>query len=160
MFALTKKTDYAIIALCHMAQQAGEVCTAREIAAQFNMPASLVMNVLKVLNQNNLIRSIRGAKGGYLLALRPDQISLADIIVAVEGPIRLVQCAAGREAPTEGCGLADTCPVTKPVNRVHDKLHDFLKQVTLAQIAFDEAYGEAHRECLRLTVLTGTEQAS
>lgn len=157
MFALTKKTDYAIIALCHMAQRNGEVCTAREIAQQFNMPASLVMNVLKVLNQNNLIRSIRGAKGGYLLALKPDQITLADIIVAVEGPIRLIQCAGGREAPPQGCGLAQTCPVTRPVNRVHDKLHDFLKLVTLSQIAFDETYGDAQRECLRLNVTEDAE---
>ena len=158
MFALTKKTDYAIIALCHMAQRPGEVCTAREIAGQFNVPLALLMNVLKVMNQAELVRSIRGAKGGYTLAMPAQQITLADIITAVEGPIRLVQCAAGREALADGCGLADTCPVTRPVNKVHDKLYDFLKRVSLAQIAFDEEYGDPQRECIRLAVLTSSEQ--
>jgi Rrf2 family protein len=157
MFALTKKTDYAIIALCHMAQRPGSVLTAREIAGHFNVPLALLMNVLKVMNQKELVRSIRGAKGGYVLAVAPHRITLADIIDAVEGPIRVVQCAAGREAPPEGCGLAPACPVTKPVNRVHDKLHDFLKNVTLAQIAFDEEYGDPHRECLRLASAASSE---
>ena len=160
MFALTKKTDYALIALCHMAQRPGEVCTAREIAVQFNMPPALLMNVLKTLNQHGFIRSIRGAKGGYVLAQPADQISLSAIIVAVEGPIRFVQCASGREAPANGCGLAESCPVTKPINKVHDKLNAFLKQVTLAQIAFDDEYGDANRDCLRMNALAKLEQVS
>lgn len=160
MFALTKKTDYALIALCHMAQRPGEVCTARDIAEQFNMPPALLMNVLKTLNQRGLIGSVRGAKGGYRLAQPADQISLSTIVVAVEGPIRFVQCASGRDAPDNGCGLAETCPVTRPVNKVHDKLNEFLKQVTLAQIAFDEEYGDPSRDCLRMDPLARMEQVS
>lgn len=158
MFALTKKTDYAIIALSHMAKRAGEVTTAREIACHFNVPLALLMNVLKVMTQAELVRSVRGAKGGYMLAQTPEQITLSDIITAVEGPIRLVHCAAGRDAPPEGCGLAPNCPVTEPVNKVHDKLHDFLRNVTLAQIAFDEEYGSAHRECLHVAMMTDSER--
>jgi Rrf2 family protein len=157
MFALTKKTDYALIALCHMAQHSTEISTAREIAAQFNMPPALLMNVLKTLNQRGLIRSIRGAKGGYLLAKPADQVSLSAIIAAVEGPVRFVQCASGRDAPENGCGLAPSCPVTKPVNKVHEKLNQFLQQVTLAQIAFDEEYGDPNRECLRMNALARME---
>jgi Rrf2 family protein len=160
MFALTKKTDYALIALCHMAQHPADVCTAREIATQFNMPAALLMNVLKTLHQGGLIRSIRGAKGGYLLAQPADQISMSAIIAAVEGPVRFVQCASGRDAPENGCGLAPSCPVTKPVNRVHEKLNQFLQQVTLAQIAFDEEYGEPNRECLRTNAVARLERTA
>jgi Rrf2 family protein len=158
MFALTKKTDYAIIALSYMAQQGGRVCTAREIAEQFNMPAALLMNVLKTLNQSELVSSSRGAKGGYRLAMPAEEITLCDIITVVEGPIRFVQCAAGAQSPTQNCGLAESCPVTKPVNKVHDQLNVFLKQVTLAQIAYDKDYGDPNRECLRVGNAVCAEQ--
>lgn len=158
MFALTKKTDYGIIALSYMALRPDTLCTAREIAAHFNMPPALLMNVLKTLTQGELIRSIRGAKGGYSLAMPADQITLSDIITVVEGPIRFVQCAAGVNSAEPSCGLAESCPVTRPVNRVHDKLNEFLKQVTLAQIAYDEEYGVPNRECLRVGAEEKSEQ--
>ncbi len=158
MFALTKKTDYAIIALSYMAQQGDRICTAREIAEQFNMPSALLMNVLKTLNQGELVSSSRGAKGGYRLAQPAEDITLCDIITVVEGPIRFVQCAAGPQSDTQNCGLAESCPVTKPVNKVHDQLNVFLKQVTLAQIAYDEDYGDSNRECLGLGKAVCVEQ--
>lgn len=157
MFALTKKTGYAIIALCHMAQQDGERCTAREIAKQFNMPTALLMNVLKTMNRGELVRSIRGARGGYTLAVPAEQITLSDIITAMEGPIRFVQCAAGSHNATGRCGLAESCPVTKPFNKVHEQLNEFLKHVTLAQIAYDKDYGDHKWGCLRVAAEAATE---
>ncbi len=159
MFALTRKTNYALIALCHMARQTDHPCPAREIAAQFNMPSSLLTNVLKALNHHGMVRSIRGAKGGYQLALSPAQISLGDIVTALEGPIRTIPCAAGIRNPTAPCGLAETCPVTKQVNRVHEKISDFLGEMTLAQIARDEEYGTSNRECLRVSASAKSEPA-
>lgn len=141
MLQLTKKTDYAILALSYMAQRPGVVCTAREIAEQFHVPSALLMNVLKILCQGELVRSLRGAKGGYTLALPADQMTLADIIVVIEGPVRFVQCAAKGNGPRDPCVLMGTCPVSRPVRKVHNQLNDFLKQVSLAQIAFDEDYG-------------------
>ena len=143
MLALTKKTDYAIIALSYMAHRNKEVvCTAREIAEQFHVPAALLMNVLKTLAQSEIVTSIRGAKGGYRLAQSPENITLSDIIVAIEGPVRFVQCV---NKPGEGkgpCDLLHTCPVVGPVRKVQHQLDTFLKQFTLAQIAFDDnAYG-------------------
>ncbi len=142
MFALSKKTDYAIIALSHMAQRPGEVCTAREIAEQFHVPVSLLMNVLKTMNQGELVRSVRGAKGGYALALPADEITLADIITSVEGPIRFVQCVSAADNSEPSCNLFESCPMVKPVQKVQDKLRAFLERVTLAQIAYDEDYGD------------------
>ena len=159
MFSLTKKTDYAIIALTYLAKKNGDKCTAREIAEHFNMSAALVMNVLKVLNQGNLVRSSRGAKGGYSLAQQPEQISLSDIITAVEGPMRVVECAAGVKSETANCGLSQSCPVTRQVNMVHDKFNGFLKEVTLAEIAFKSESGDDNRECLRAGNGMKTEQS-
>ena len=143
MLALTKKSDYAIIALSYMAHRNGDICTAREIAEQFHVPAALLMNVLKTLAQSEVVTSIRGAKGGYRLAQSPDNITLSDIIVAIEGPVRFVQCV---NKPGEGkgpCDLLGTCPVVGPVRKVQHQLDTFLKQITLAQISI-------RRRCLRI----------
>lgn len=137
MFALTRKTDYGIIALCHMVHRPETLSTARDMAERYHVPPALLMNVLKDLCHAELVHSTRGVKGGYSLALPADQISLADIIVAVEGPIRFVQCAGEDGNGSAPCELFTVCPVSRPVRKVHEKLVDFLGQVTLAQIAQD-----------------------
>lgn len=142
MFALTKKTDYAIIALCHLAQRPAEVCKSRQIAEKYRVPAALLTNVLKALAQKELIRSIRGAKGGYTLAMPAERITLDTIIHAIEGPVRFVQCASDSHKGESECELTDICPVTMPVQKVHAKLKAFLGAVTLADIAHDPSYGE------------------
>ena len=141
MFALTKKTDYAIIALAHMAQRPGVICNAREIAERFHVPLALMIKVLKVLSQGELVRSIRGVKGGYTLAMPAERISLAAIIATIEGPVRFVQCAGSPEPHESACELLEVCPVTRTVRKVHEKLKGFLNQVTLADIAYDRDYG-------------------
>ncbi|HWL95632.1 MAG TPA: Rrf2 family transcriptional regulator [Phycisphaerae bacterium] len=134
MLSLSKKTDYAIIALAHLAQNDGGLCSAREIASKFRVPAALLMNVLKTLHQGELVTSLRGARGGYSLAKRPETISLADIVIAVEGPIRLAQCTAHGTRDDDVCELLDICPVKRPVQRIHARLENFLGQITLADI--------------------------
>lgn len=146
MFALTKKTDYAIIALADMARRPGQVVNAREIARRFNMPQALLIKVLKVLVQGELIRSMRGVKGGYTLALPADRITLQSIIQTIEGPIRFVQCATDDEHAEGACDLVMSCPVSRPIRKVHDRLKEFLNQVTLADIAYDREYCEKNVE--------------
>ena len=138
MLALTKKTGYGLIAMTYLAGlDEGEVASAREIAERFDVPTSLLMNVLKELSAAGYVESVRGAHGGYRLALDPEEVSVADLVTAVEGPIRLAQCVAGkdRRADSEPCRLVERCPVADPVHRVQRRLSDFLKTVTLAEIA-------------------------
>ena len=136
MLALTKKTGYGLIAMTHLARLEGDsVASAREISEQFDVPLSLLMNVLKELLAAGYVESVRGAHGGYRLARRPREISLAGLITAIEGPIRLAECVADRVvADDEPCLLVDKCPIADPVHRVQRKLSDFFKTVTLAEI--------------------------
>lgn len=92
MLSFTRKTDYALISLAHMARGQGSCCSAREIATHYGMPMPLLMNILKVLNQHGITRSIRGPRGGYQLAKAPKDVTLHDIIVAVDGPVALTHC--------------------------------------------------------------------
>jgi Rrf2 family protein len=143
MFTLTKKTDYGIIALSHLAKQpVGTVTTAREIAERYHVPAALLVNVLKALCQGELVRSTRGVKGGYTLALQADEISLAEIIRVIDGPVRFVQCSDKTSDGESACELLGTCPVVRPIHKVHAKLVSFLNDVKLSDIAFDEAFGD------------------
>lgn len=137
MLSMTKKTGYGLIALSHLAKMGGdELASAREIADRHDIPLSLLMNVLKELSAAGYVESVRGAHGGYRLAVEPEEISLADLITSVEGPIRLAECIADHDRPgdDETCRLLTSCPIADPIHRVNRRLADFLKTVTLAEI--------------------------
>jgi len=139
MLAFTRKIDYALIALTHMAQHFDACNSAREIGNRYGIPLPLLMNILKLMTQQGLARSIRGPRGGYQLALSPKEISLNDIIRAVEGPVQLVQCVEWyqnkqRGKLKTGCELMGTCPVRGTIHRVHAKLVEFLSGISLADV--------------------------
>ncbi len=137
MLALTKKTSYGLIAMAHLARLGPDsVASAREIAELFGTPTSLLMNVLKELATAGYVESVRGAKGGYRLAARPEEINLADLIGAIERPVRQAECVTHVAGDSQECTLETMarCPIADPVHRVHRKLNDFLKKMTLADI--------------------------
>jgi len=142
MLALTKKVDYSLVALCHLAQHRDRVATAREIAERYHLPQALLMNILKALAHAGVVRSSRGPKGGYELAVAAESVTLYELIEKLEGPVRLVQCAAMDDpAGGERCELIATCPISRPVRRLHRRLLQFLSEITLADIASDPEYG-------------------
>lgn len=142
MLSLTKKAEYALIAVCHLARMGDKVVSARDIGASHAVPLPLLMNVLKTLGQSGFVRSVRGARGGYALALPPEQISLAELIEAVEGPLRLVPCVPPRREGGRHCERVGSCTIREPVHRVHDHLRRFLAGVTIADVAFG---GNSHK---------------
>lgn len=154
MFSLTRKTEYALIAMWHLARSEGEVCSARDVAERYSIPVTLLMNVLKTLQRKGLVKSTRGANGGYKLARPADQVSLEHLIETVEGPFRLVRCAddvrglardgqPGADASGAGpCDLAGNCPIQHPLLRLHERLRRFLAGVTVADLALEDRYAE------------------
>jgi Rrf2 family protein len=156
MLTLTRRTDYALIALVHLAQAPEACCSAREIASKYHLPLPLLMNLLKVLTQKGLAKSVRGPRGGYTLALPAEKISLHDIICAVEGPTQLVLCIEQNKGDAE-CGLVTSCPVHSPIHRVHDRLIQFLSGVSLAEIVQTPAVAD---EAGRLVQISGISSAT
>jgi len=150
MLALTKKTGYGLIAISHLSKLGeGEVASAREIAEQFGVPTALLMNVMKELAAAGYVESVRGAHGGYRLACDLTEVSLAALVTAMEGPIRLAECISGQagDHDEEICRLMGRCPITDPVHRVQRKLSDFLKRVSLAELTQPVGAGaEAEKE--------------
>jgi Rrf2 family protein len=132
---LTRKTDYALVALAGLARQA-DAASARDLAQQLHLPLPVLRNILKDLATHGLLLSSRGPSGGYRLARDPHEISLADIVGVIEGPVQLLKCCP--PDPNElkpGCRLEDSCRIKSNVGRVHDRLMEFLHEVTLDQIA-------------------------
>ena len=140
MIALTRKSDYALVALAHMTRAQGHLSSARGISDHHKIPLPALMNILKKLSRAGIVASVRGARGGYRLAADPTEISLEELIVALEGPIRLVLCAAGDD--TDCCDQAPWCPVRGPAQRIHDRLQEFLAGVSLAEIIDDGWQGK------------------
>ncbi len=135
MLCITKKTGYGLVALTRLAKlDDGDKLSARQIAEQYDVPVSLLMNVLKELSSAGVVESTRGAKGGYRLARSPEEISLRDLIVTLEGPIRLAECIKGQTHSDEACRIMDNCPIADPVHKVNRRISDFLKDVTLSEI--------------------------
>lgn len=144
MLALTKKTDYALIALTELAGRSGALASARELAASTRVPLPMLTNILKVLAHSGIVMSERGASGGYKLARSTDSINLDEVLSAVEGPFQFVQCS-----PTNGerhgppCELTAHCRIRKPAQRIHGRLKQFLRNVTLAELVDEPRAGDA-----------------
>jgi Rrf2 family protein len=146
VIAFTRKTDYAFIALASLVPEAGADApkagadssapvSARAIATRYSVPLPILMNVLKDLQGASLVRSTRGAKGGYALARHPRQITVHDVVEAIEGRPSLVMCCDGDEAePCAPCAVELHCPVTHAVRRLNERVNLFLRQVTLADL--------------------------
>lgn len=139
MLSLTKKTEYALIAAVHLSRHESDaVISARDIADEHRLRLPLLMNVLKLMHRGGLLQSVRGAKGGYRLAVDPHRVTLRTVVNAIEGPIKLIRCATEGTEPGGAsgcCEILGTCPVRNPLLQVHELLLRFLGSVTVGQLA-------------------------
>lgn len=123
MLCVSKKVDYALSALSFLAVHAGRVCSAREIAETHNLPLPRLMNLLKRLHRQGLVRSVRGVRGGYLVSDSLDKVSLYDLITFLEvDPAHRVNGEA-----IAGNGFA-------PIQALQYRLIGFLKDVSVADL--------------------------
>jgi Rrf2 family protein len=135
MLSLSKKTDYALIALTYLAERPGRVASAREIASAYDLPVSLLMNILKSLHQAGILTSTRGTKGGYRLQVDPGTRSLYELIQIVDGDPQLAECTSHDDCNSpSACKVSRTCPVQSPIKALHHKLIRFLKDVKLSDL--------------------------
>ena len=137
MLLLTRKTDYALLALASLARLEPQGTSARGLAEKLHLPLPVLRNILKQLASRGVLKSTRGTKGGYRLAKSPDEISLAELVEVIEGPLRLTRCCPHSDENTyeSECRLEETCIIQMNVRNVHARLMKFLGQVKLSEIA-------------------------
>lgn len=133
MLSLNRKTDYALVALADMADRPGQWASAREIAGRNDVPAALLMNVLKTLHQGGILRSTRGSRGGYRIAADLERVSLFDLVRVLErtepGP-----AVKGGEPACCGRYTIDRTGLHGPVHAFHHHLRQFLRSVMLCDL--------------------------
>jgi FeS assembly SUF system regulator len=131
MIRITKQTDYGIVLLTHFAAQPERYVSAPELAAETQLPLPMVSKILKVLVREGLLLSHRGVKGGYGLARAPREISMAQIIAALEGPIAITECIE----VSSDCSHEPLCPVRSNWHRINAAVRGALEGITLDEMA-------------------------
>jgi Rrf2 family protein len=138
MLRLSKKADYALMAMKHLATRGDRVhpgsASAREIAEHYDIPIELLAKVLQRLVRGGLLASHQGTRGGYQLARMPAQISVADVIQAIDGPVTVTACTTDEGT----CDQYSKCNVRDPLLRVRERILAALGECTIAELASDE----------------------
>jgi Rrf2 family protein len=131
MLKLSKKSDYGLIAVKHLAEhQSASACNTKEIAKAYGIPAELLAKVLQKLVKNGVLVSQHGADGGYALARKASALTAFDVISAIDGPLLITSCVTARGA----CSQAPTCTVREPLSKVNDIITQALSSVTIASL--------------------------
>ena len=132
MFRISRLTDYGIVIMAHLAgRQDDHTHNARELADEVQLPVPAVGKILKSLTRAGLLTSQRGSKGGYSLARAADEISVVEMISALEGPVGITECTIHPGA----CAQEASCRVRDPWQRINAAVRDALDHITLADLA-------------------------
>ncbi|HEX5031306.1 MAG TPA: SUF system Fe-S cluster assembly regulator [Candidatus Eisenbacteria bacterium] len=138
MLRITKQSDYGIVLMTLFAGDGRErVHSTRDLASLAKLPLPTVSKILKALARAGLLQSHRGVKGGYRLARLPEDISVEEIIRALEGPIAITECV-----DEDGmCEIEGSCPVRTNWQRINGAVRDALASIRLSEMAAGMAFG-------------------
>lgn len=133
MFQLSKKVEYGLIALRHMAMHPlGQVFTAKELAREYDVPYELLAKVLQKLARAGVVTSTQGVRGGYALGRDPKSMTVASVIQIIEDEKPMIaECYV--EGP-DSCSIFDSCTIRKPLGKVQRDLNVLFDKMTIHQI--------------------------
>ncbi len=144
MIRLNKMTDYAVVMLSHLAVHSDRVVTAAQLARDSTLPLPSVSKLMKQLSKTGILTSHRGASGGYRLGRAPKDISVAEIVTILEGPIALTACIKGADT---SCGAMPQCSLSGHWNQVNHAIQVALDSVSLADL-LNTTYVRAPKELI------------
>jgi len=134
MLRLSKKADYALLAMRHLAASADRgAVSARELAEAYDIPSELLAKVLQKLVRGKLLVSHQGIRGGYGLGRSPQTISVADVIQAVDGPLTVTACSDSDHS----CDQYSKCNIRDPLWRIKDRIVAALSATSVAELVVD-----------------------
>lgn len=135
MLKLTKKADYGLIAVRHLAANADlGACSAKDLAEMYSLPQEALAKLLQKLTKAGLLQSQQGTNGGYTLARDPRSISALDVIKALEGPLFMTSCTTAKGS----CEQTSRCTVREPLRKVSKSIEDVLGRLTIAEMTESE----------------------
>jgi len=131
---ITKKVEYALIVLKYMGEKpAGEFHSARQICDQFKLPFDTTAKVMQSMNNNGILTSLQGANGGYQISKNLNQITYLELEEIIEGKTRDFFCQNAKGL----CSLHSSCNIISPVDRLNQKIKNFLSDLTVEELLFE-----------------------
>ncbi len=132
-FQISRRIEYGTRAMIYLASLPDGITTSfREIARQMSIPEEFLAKILKTLVKSSLVKSVRGARGGYSLALPASQISFLDVIEAVEGPVSVNLCM---EKDHGGCSFTGNCSMFSVWQQGQSAMLDVYRSTKLDKLA-------------------------
>jgi len=132
MLRISKLTDYGVVLVTHLATCEG-AHSVKVLARETGLPAPTTSKVLKRLSRAELVQSVQGPRGGYLLSRNPDEVSVLDVIDAMEGPVALTQCV--QDEPNTECAHEGSCGVESGWRLINQTIRSALAEISLAEIS-------------------------
>lgn len=151
MLKLTKKADYALMAMKHLAERTdGGSLSAKDVADAYGMPPEALAKILQKLAKAGLLQSQHGTNGGYTLARAAHSISAFEVIKAIDGPLFITSCVTVRGE----CGQSDRCNIREPLRKVNDSIEAVLKRIKISHMReeTEEAANEAPKAAELVTI--------
>jgi Rrf2 family protein len=151
MLKLTKKADYALMAMKHLAEQAnGSSRSAKDVADAFGIPPEALAKILQRLAKAGLLHSQHGINGGYTLARPAHTISAFEVIQAIDGPLFITSCVTVRGE----CDQTDRCNIREPLRKVNESIEAVLKRIKISHMReeADESASEVRKPVELVTI--------
>ena len=130
MLKITRKVEYALIALRHMQlKESEELTSTKEIATRYGVPQQLLAKTLQHMARDGIIEAVQGPAGGYRVATNLDQISMKDFFEKLEGPLGMMDCYFDSE-----CIQIGACNIRVPIQRINDKMRNLFSQMSVQEV--------------------------
>ena len=133
---VSRKVEYALRAAIYLAYQSDRrPCSVAEIAAREAIPRKFLEKIIQDLIHHGLVRSTRGAQGGYALAREPEQVTFKDVIEAIEGPVTLNVCVGDAGVASDGCAQSPRCSMLWVWREAQKRVMELFATTTLAAVS-------------------------
>tara|TARA_Y100000590_G_scaffold49476_1_gene52327 strand:- start:65 stop:463 length:399 start_codon:yes stop_codon:yes gene_type:complete len=132
MLKITRKVEYALIALRHLQQlEKGQLSSARSMASIYGIPQELLAKILQKLAKKNIVQAIKGPSGGYKISSDPNKINMTEFFEIMEGPMGIMDCYFDTQ-----CEQLNGCTIREPIVRINDSIRSMFNNMTLADITY------------------------
>ena len=130
MLKITRKVEYALIALRHLQQNGqGKLSSAKSMSSVYGIPQELLAKILQRLSREKIVLSVKGPKGGYRISKDPSTINMTKFFEIMEGPMGIVDCYFD-----SNCEQLNGCTIREPLNKINQSIRTMFDKMTLADI--------------------------
>ena len=130
MLKITRKVEYALIAVRHLKENSENLVTVNEISKLYGIPREILAKTMQRLASENIVNSVKGPHGGYKATPRASNTTLYDFFEILEGPTAIMDCYFD-----SGCDHLTSCNIRSPINKINDSIRNLFNNLTLADLS-------------------------